>query len=151
HMDRAILAARSVDEITSTALNHVRDLIPCISVTVSQTPASEPAVAASAPSFITVPLRANGDVIGAIDLATAESQPFTSEHLEIAQEVADSLAVAIRHAQLNEELEGQNVYLKEELERAWNFQEIVGSSRAMQDVFQSVEMVARTDATVLLL
>ena len=52
---------------------------------------------------------------------------------------------------MNEELEGQNLYLKEELDRAWNFQEIVGASPAMQNVFQSVEMVAGTDATVLLL
>ncbi len=44
-----------------------------------------------------------------------------------------------------------NIYLKEELERAWNFQEIVGASPAMQNVFKAVEMVAETDATVLLL
>jgi PAS domain S-box-containing protein len=151
HMDRAILAARSVEEITSTALNHIRDLIPCTTVSVSQTPLSGPAVAASVPSCISVPLRANADLIGILNLGTDQCRPFTAEHIEIAEEVADSLAVAIRHAQLNEELEGQNLYLKEELDRAWNFQEIVGASPAMQNVFQSVEMVAGTDATVLLL
>jgi formate hydrogenlyase transcriptional activator len=150
HMDRAILAARSVEEITSTALNDIRDLIPCTSVSVSKAPISERA-SANAPSFITLPLRANGDLIGALNFGADHCRPFTAEHMEIAQEVADSLAVAIRHAQLNEELEGQNIYLKEELERAWNFQEIVGASPAMQNVFKSIEMVAETDATVLLL
>ena len=142
HMDRAILAARSVEEITSTALRDIRDLIPCTTVSVSKTPM---------PSVISLPLRASGDLIGALNFGTEQCRPFTAEHMEIAQEVADSLAVAIRHAQMNEELEGQNIYLKEELERAWNFQEIVGASPAMQNVFKSVEMVAETDATVLLL
>jgi len=151
HMGRAILAARSVEEITSTALNHIRDLIPCTTVSVSQTPLSEPGAAASVPPCISVPLRSNADLIGILNLGTDQCRPFTAEHIEIAEEVADSLAVAIRHAQLNEELEGQNLYLKEELDRAWNFQEIVGASPAMQNVFQSVEMVAGTDATVLLL
>jgi len=150
HMDRAILAARSVEEITSTALRDIRDLIPCTSVSVSKSPISERA-ATNTPSVISLPLRASGDLIGALNLGTEQCRPFTGEHMEIAQEVADSLAVAIRHAQLNEELEGQNIYLKEELERAWNFQEIVGASPAMQNVFKSVEMVAETDATVLLL
>jgi PAS domain S-box-containing protein len=149
-MDRAILAARSVEEITSAALTDIRDLISCTSVSVSKSPISELTIASES-SLISLPLRANGDLIGALNLGTDHSRPFTAEHIEIAQEVADSLAVAIRHAQLNEELEGQNLYLKEELERAWNFQEIVGASPAMQNVFKSMAMVAETDATVLLL
>jgi len=50
-----------------------------------------------------------------------------------------------------EELESQNVYLQEELRRERNFGEIVGGSPAMQRVFKSIEMVAGTDSTVLIL
>jgi PAS domain S-box-containing protein len=50
-----------------------------------------------------------------------------------------------------EELQSQNVYLQEELSVERSFGEIVGQSAAMQQVFRSVERVAQTDSTVLLL
>ena len=50
-----------------------------------------------------------------------------------------------------EELESQNVYLQEELTVERSFGEIVGQSSAMQQVFRSIERVAQTDSTVLLL
>ncbi len=50
-----------------------------------------------------------------------------------------------------EELESQNVYLQEELTVERSFGEIVGQSAAMQQVFRSIERVAQTDSTVLLL
>ena len=146
-MDRAILSARSVDEIISATLAHMRDLIPCAQVTVT---ASKSAGAEElTPSLIRIPLLAEGNRIGALNLTADDVQTFTAEHVEIAHEVADSLAVAIRHAQLNEQLQVENVYLLEELER--NFQEIVGASPAMRKVLQDVQFVAGTDATVLLL
>jgi PAS domain S-box-containing protein len=50
-----------------------------------------------------------------------------------------------------EELESQNVYLREELQAERSFGEIVGSSAAMRSVFKSIQLVASTDSTVLLL
>lgn len=50
-----------------------------------------------------------------------------------------------------EELERQNVYLREELNLGRTFGDLVGSSEAMRSVFKSVEMVAPTDSTVLIL
>jgi transcriptional regulator with GAF, ATPase, and Fis domain len=50
-----------------------------------------------------------------------------------------------------EELESQNVYLQQELTVERSFGEIVGQSSAMQQVFRSIERVAQTDSTVLLL
>ena len=51
---------------------------------------------------------------------------------------------------LKTKLEAENVYLQEEIRTEHNFEEIVGSSRALMDVLQKVELVAPTDATVLL-
>ena len=48
-----------------------------------------------------------------------------------------------------EELESQNVYLREELNLERSFGDIVGASDAMRAVFKSIEMVAPTDSTVL--
>ena len=50
-----------------------------------------------------------------------------------------------------EELESQNVYLREELNLGRSFGDIVGASEAMRAVFKSIEMVAPTDSTVLIL
>ena len=50
-----------------------------------------------------------------------------------------------------EELESQNVYLREELNLGRSYGDIVGASDAMRAVFKSIEMVAPTDSTVLIL
>jgi PAS domain S-box-containing protein len=50
-----------------------------------------------------------------------------------------------------EELESQNVYLQEELRVERSFGDIVGSAPSMQRVFRSIEMVAATDSTALIL
>ena len=47
-------------------------------------------------------------------------------------------------------LEAQNTYLQEEIQSEHNFEEMIGTSAAIKNVFQSIEKVATTDATVLL-
>ncbi|MFN0137098.1 MAG: sigma-54 interaction domain-containing protein, partial [Phycisphaerae bacterium] len=47
-------------------------------------------------------------------------------------------------------LREQNVYLQEEIKAAHNFEEIVGRSKPLLDVLESVQRVAPTDATVLI-
>jgi len=148
-MDRSILSARSVDDIVAIALDHIQDLIPGTRATV--TASHESAREEVTPNCISIPMRSEGKSIGSLKIDSDQPCGLTSEHIEIAHEVANSLAVAIRHAQLNEQLQGQNLYLVEELERQGNFQEMVGISSAMQHVFRLVEIVARTDSTVLLL
>ncbi|MCU1335663.1 MAG: diguanylate cyclase [Bryobacterales bacterium] len=55
-------------------------------------------------SIVAVPLLANGELIGTLNLGSNEIAAFSAEHVEIAQDVADSLAVAIRHAHLNQQV-----------------------------------------------
>jgi formate hydrogenlyase transcriptional activator len=47
-------------------------------------------------------------------------------------------------------LQAQNVYLQEEIKSVYNFEEIVGASAALIKVFDKVQRVAPTDATVLI-
>jgi formate hydrogenlyase transcriptional activator len=47
-------------------------------------------------------------------------------------------------------LEAANVYLQEEIKTEHNFEEIVGTSAPIKKVFQAIEKVAATDATVLI-
>lgn len=53
--------------------------------------------------------------------------------------------------ELEQRLEAENIYLKEELKLEGSFNEIIGSSRPLRKVLRQVEQVAKTDSTVLIL
>ncbi|UJF21442.1 sigma-54-dependent transcriptional regulator [Shewanella sp. OMA3-2] len=52
---------------------------------------------------------------------------------------------------LKDKLQAENVYLLKEVAQQFNFDEIIGNSKLLSQVFQKVEQVAPMDATVLLL
>jgi formate hydrogenlyase transcriptional activator len=52
---------------------------------------------------------------------------------------------------LKDRLQAENIYLQQEVDREYNFGEIIGQSIALSNVFQRVEQVAPMNATVLLL
>jgi len=64
-------------------------------------------------SLVAVPLLANGNLIGTLNFGAQEIAAFFTEHVEIAQDVADSLAVAIRHASLNQQVATQAAELEQ--------------------------------------
>ncbi|MEL6177622.1 MAG: sigma-54 dependent transcriptional regulator [Myxococcota bacterium] len=67
-------------------------------------------------------------------------------------ERTEELSKALEEVQqLKEQLEAENVYLKEELHREHNFSNIIGHSVSLSKVLRQVTQVAPTDATVLLL
>jgi two-component system, NtrC family, response regulator HupR/HoxA len=53
-------------------------------------------------------------------------------------------------AEANERLRAENLYLRREVERQYSFDQIIAASQAMKRVFDVMEKVAQTDATVLL-
>ena len=69
-----------------------------------------------------------------------EAWALGSQNVELAAALADA----------NEQLRAENLYLRQEVERKYGFDQILGSSPAMQRVFEVMEKVAQTDATVLL-
>ena len=67
------------------------------------------------------------------------------------QRAEAELQAALQQVQaLQKKLEAENVYLQEEISKEHNFEEIVGNSRAIVEVFERVETVAPTDSTVLI-
>lgn len=54
--------------------------------------------------YFIVPLLAGDELIGSLSLATDCLSDLTTEHLEIAREVADGLAIAVRQAGLHEQV-----------------------------------------------
>jgi signal transduction histidine kinase len=63
-------------------------------------------------SVLSVPLLADGEAIGEVNLAAKEVGAFESEHRDIALEVAAPLAIAIQHARLREELAQKSTELE---------------------------------------
>jgi two-component system response regulator HupR/HoxA len=70
--------------------------------------------------------------------------------LETYRLTAQNLQLAAALSAANEKLRAENLYLRREVQRQYAFDQILGSSPAMQRVFEVMEKVAQTDATVLL-
>jgi DNA-binding NtrC family response regulator len=62
----------------------------------------------------------------------------------------DELDRIVRHALARQQLEQENERLKENIEKMWQFDEIVGLSPAIQEVLKMVASVAEAESTVLI-
>lgn len=71
----------------------------------SPVPDGEQLLAEGIRAILTVPLMHQGVLIGCLNLGAAAPGAFSGEHAAIAREVADQLAIAIRHASLVQETE----------------------------------------------
>jgi len=106
-------------------------------------------------SFICVPLKYGNTTIGALSVDKAFTDAETLDHDKrllmivgsfIAQAVKINETVRRERAQLVQE----NIVLREELRSKYQFDNMVGSSPSMRKVFETVAMVARSRATVLI-
>src|SRR5262249_26442101 len=87
----------------------------------------------------------------AISLENAKLYEAMKEEMVERQRAEEQLRCALAEVEtLKNRLQVENVYLQEEIRREHNFEEMVGSSPALLTMLQTVEMVAPTDATVLL-
>lgn len=105
-----------------------------------------------------IPLLLNGRKKGSFLLAHKNNQLFTAENNKLFQHIADRILVAINNIQiyknihaLNNSLANENLYLTEEIKSIDTFEEIIGESLAIRRVFEQVEMVAKSNSSVLLL
>jgi len=106
-------------------------------------------------SFAGHPLVFRGETLGV--LAVFRRSPMDDQDFRLLGAFANQAAVAIANARALEEverlqrrLEQENAYLREEVETALAFGSIVGRSRPLRRVLKQIEMVAPTDATVLI-
>ena len=86
----------------------------------------------------------NGDVVFGISVF---AQDFTSRK-KLEEQLRQSLE---KVQQLKDQLQKENIYLREEVKSVYLHTEIVGDSRPINDVIVHAEKVAPTDSTVLLL
>ena len=109
-------------------------------------------------SFCSLPLLAHKRTLGALNVGRRRDDGFMSEDVELLSQVAKQVAIAVENAlaykqiaQLKDELTEEKLYLEEEIQTDYNFEEIIGESRALKQVLKQVETVAPTDSTVLIL
>lgn len=106
--------------------------------------------------FDAQPIKFNDKILGVLAIFT--SIPTPDEGPDWLRILADHIAVALVNARAFEEIESlrahlelENVYLQEEVREARAFGDIIGQNAAMQQLLRQIEMVAPTDATVLVL
>ncbi len=116
-------------------------------------------------SILCVPLQDREHLMGLLYVDNhLVSHLFTEGDLNFFQSLASFAVIAIRNARayeevqrhrdeiekLKERLHDEVVYLTEEIQEEHNFEEMVGSGNAMQEVFRFIETAAPLDQTVLI-
>ena len=109
-------------------------------------------------SLLCVPLRTRDRIIGVVTALNRRQRPFDQENLHFLEAFATQLALAIENARLiqalravQEKLQEENRYLREELREEIRFETLVGESPRMQEVFRLIQQVLTTTVTVLLM
>ena len=92
--------------------------------------------------YTSTPIKDNGEIMGAVVVF----RDVTQKRLD-----QNRLLVALNEVEsLKNRLEQEKAYLQEEIRSKFNHTEIVGKSAAVDKIQQQIELVAPTDATVLI-
>jgi formate hydrogenlyase transcriptional activator len=133
---------------------------------------NDPAIAEGLKTGCVLPLISRNGVLGVLALGRREDHPFSSVDIGFLTQVANQVAIAVENAtaygqieearaeleeafeeikDLKDRLQDENVALREQIDQALMFEEIVGVSPALRAVLSRVSKVAPTDSTVLLM
>ncbi|MBO2011586.1 sigma 54-interacting transcriptional regulator [Hymenobacter negativus] len=109
-------------------------------------------------SLICVPITLKNNSVASLLVASKTAFAFTAHDMRTMQSLGEQVALGLenllafeRIQLLSEQLERENRYLVEEIKISQTFGEIVGTSPAMLNIFNSIGQVAPTDYTVLVL
>ncbi len=109
-------------------------------------------------SVLCVPLLKQTRLVGVIYLENnLTSGAFTPARMALLEVLASDAAISLENARLYQEISAlkdqlykENLVLRDEVDRTSMFEEIVGTSPALQPVLTRMGKVARTDSTVLI-
>ncbi len=109
-------------------------------------------------SLCAIPLISGDQSIGVLFFMAARKGAYEDVSFSLLEQLASSVAVALDNSLAHEELQrirdrlaAENVYLQEEIRQQHGFDEIIGYSPALLEVLAQVEVVAASDATVVIL
>ena len=108
-------------------------------------------------SACSIPFFGASGLRGALELARRRQEPFTNDEVDLLVQVAHQCAIAIENSvayrqlsELKDKIAREKLYLEDEIRFDQNIGSMIGESPAFQTVLRSVQVVAPTDATVLI-
>jgi formate hydrogenlyase transcriptional activator len=139
---------------SSQKMVHVRSL----SLTEFPADIMKRAAAEGLKSGCAVPLISHGRALGTLSVVSMKEDAFTDDDAKLFSWIGNQVSLAVANSiayqeisSLRDKLAKEKLYLEEEIQTAYNFEEIVGDSRALKLVLKEVQTVAATDSTVLIL
>jgi formate hydrogenlyase transcriptional activator len=104
-----------------------------------------------------IPLIAHGRKLGTLGVASFHEDVFSDDEVGLLSQIANQIALVLENAiafreieTLKNKLSEEKLYLEEEINTAYDFEQIIGSSPALKRILKQVATVAPTDSTVLL-
>jgi formate hydrogenlyase transcriptional activator len=104
-----------------------------------------------------VPLISNDRALGVLTVVSHLEDAFDTADLEFLTQIANQVAIAVENAiayreieTLKNKLAEEKLYLEEEIQTVFNFEEIIGQSAALKRILKQIETVAPTDSTILI-
>jgi formate hydrogenlyase transcriptional activator len=108
-------------------------------------------------SACAVPLATAHGTLGTLNLGAFSDDAFSPDQFPLLTRVAGQIAIAVRNAfsyerieELNAQLAREKLYLEDEIRGDYQFEEIIGRSKALDRVLREIQTVAPTDSTVLI-
>jgi formate hydrogenlyase transcriptional activator len=108
-------------------------------------------------SNCSIPLVSGNGTSGTLELARKSCEPFTRDEVDLLVQVARQIAIATENAlayrelsDLKNKLATEKLYLEDEIRFDQNVGSMIGEGPAFQAVMRGIQVVAPTDATVLI-
>jgi formate hydrogenlyase transcriptional activator len=157
----AIQKIQSLD-LTPAEVEEVRSRSPRLMgrEAIAQLPAkiASPAQAENIHSAVSIPLVSGSKPLGILTLGSTRESTFRQEELGLLLQVGNQVALAIENSlayekvtEARDQLTTEKTYLEDQLRYDRNLEDIVGKSRVLRETLSQAEVVAGTDATVLLM
>jgi transcriptional regulator with GAF, ATPase, and Fis domain len=109
-------------------------------------------------SYLSVPLLGKRGVLGTLNVGSTQPERYGTGDARLLSAAANQIGLAVENIlayeevqDLRQQLELENVYLREEVQESGAFGEIIGTSAAIREVEEKIEQVAPTSAAVLIM
>jgi Nif-specific regulatory protein len=148
-------AALSISDISRSIVHEViasqQGLLTVDAQTDPRFSGSESVIFKQIRAVMSVPFVMRGKILGAIYLDSRNRREgFTDDSLAFLKSFSNLAAIAIENSRLMGTLRNENDQLRSEVQRTYQFKEIIGSSPRMQSVFELLQKIIHSDISVLL-
>lgn len=103
------------------------------------------------------PVTVRDSLIGAVAFNRMTADPFTDDEVNLLNDISNIVGTALSNAlayeqirTLKDQLQAENIFLRQEIAESGELDEMVGISPAIQRLQDAIERVAKTDSTVLI-